>query len=60
MSYGWGTGLTNDLLDNVMIGDRWFGPMSLVVKPTRPTVGARQTLRQPGESDGTTRGRQAI
>jgi nicotinate phosphoribosyltransferase len=35
VSYGWGTGLTNDLLDNVMIGDRWFGPMSLVVKPTR-------------------------
>jgi nicotinate phosphoribosyltransferase len=35
LSYGWGTGLTNDLLDNVMIGDRWFGPMSLVVKPTR-------------------------
>jgi nicotinate phosphoribosyltransferase len=35
MSYGWGTGLTNDLLDNVMIGDRWFGPMSLVIKPTR-------------------------
>jgi nicotinate phosphoribosyltransferase len=34
MSYGWGTGLTNDLLENVMIGDRWFGPMSLVVKPT--------------------------
>jgi nicotinate phosphoribosyltransferase len=33
-SYGWGTGLTNDLLDNVMAGDRWFGPMSLVVKPT--------------------------
>jgi nicotinate phosphoribosyltransferase len=35
MSYGWGTGLTNDLLDGVMIGDRWFGPMSLVVKPVR-------------------------
>lgn len=35
VSYGWGTGLTNDLLDNVMIGDRWYGPMSLVVKPTR-------------------------
>ena len=35
MSYGWGTGLTNDLLDNVMIGDRWFGPLSLVVKATR-------------------------
>jgi nicotinate phosphoribosyltransferase len=35
MSYGWGTGLTNDLLDNVMIEGRWFGPMSLVVKPTR-------------------------
>ena len=34
-SYGWGTGLTNDLLDNVMAGDQWFGPMSLVVKPTR-------------------------
>ena len=34
-SYGWGTGLTNDLLDNVMVGDQWFGPMSLVVKPTR-------------------------
>jgi nicotinate phosphoribosyltransferase len=34
MTYGWGTGLTNDLLDNVMVGDRWFGPMSLVVKPT--------------------------
>ncbi len=35
MSYGWGTGLTNDLLDNVMIDGRWFGPMSLVIKPTR-------------------------
>jgi nicotinate phosphoribosyltransferase len=35
LSYGWGTGLTNDLLDNVMVGDRWFGPMSLVVKPIR-------------------------
>ena len=35
MTYGWGTGLTNDLLDGVMVGDRWFGPMSLVVKPTR-------------------------
>jgi nicotinate phosphoribosyltransferase len=35
LSYGWGTGLTNDLLDHVMIGGRWFGPMSLVVKPTR-------------------------
>ncbi len=35
LSYGWGTGLTNDLLGNVMIGDRWFGPMSLVIKPTR-------------------------
>jgi nicotinate phosphoribosyltransferase len=34
VSYGWGTGLTNDLLDDVMIGDRWFGPMSLVIKPT--------------------------
>jgi nicotinate phosphoribosyltransferase len=34
MSYGWGTGLTNDLLDNVMIDGRWFGPMSLVIKPT--------------------------
>jgi nicotinate phosphoribosyltransferase len=35
VSYGWGTGLTNDLLDSVMVGPRWFGPMSLVVKPTR-------------------------
>jgi nicotinate phosphoribosyltransferase len=35
VSYGWGTGLTNDLLDNVMVGDRWFGPMSLVIKPIR-------------------------
>jgi nicotinate phosphoribosyltransferase len=35
VSYGWGTGLTNDLLDNVMVDDRWFGPMSLVIKPTR-------------------------
>ena len=35
VSYGWGTGLTNDLLDDVMVGDRWFGAMSLVVKPTR-------------------------
>lgn len=35
MSYGWGTGLTNDLLDNTWVGDRWFGPMSLVVKPTQ-------------------------
>jgi nicotinate phosphoribosyltransferase len=34
VSYGWGTGLTNDLLDNVMVGNRWFGPMSLVIKPT--------------------------
>ena len=42
VSYGWGTGLTNDLLDNAMVGDRWFGPMSLVIKPThansRPLV----------------------
>ena len=35
VSYGWGTGLTNDLLDNVMIGDAWYGPVSLVVKPVR-------------------------
>jgi nicotinate phosphoribosyltransferase len=35
VSYGWGTGLTNDLLDNTMIGERWFGPLSLVIKPTR-------------------------
>ncbi len=35
MSYGWGTGLTNDLLPNTMMGERWFGPMSLVIKPTR-------------------------
>jgi nicotinate phosphoribosyltransferase len=35
MSYGWGTGLTNDLLDGIMVGGRWFGPMSLVVKPIR-------------------------
>ena len=35
LSYGWGTGLTNDLLDNVMVDGRWFGPMSLVVKPVR-------------------------
>ncbi len=35
VSHGWGTGLTNDLLDNAMVGDRWFGPMSLVLKPTR-------------------------
>jgi nicotinate phosphoribosyltransferase len=34
-TYGWGTGLTNDLMDSVMVGGRWFGPMSLVVKPTR-------------------------
>ena len=34
MSYGWGTGLTNDLLDNVAIDGRWYGPMSLVIKPT--------------------------
>jgi nicotinate phosphoribosyltransferase len=34
LTYGWGTGLTNDLLDDVMIGGRWFGPMSLVIKPT--------------------------
>ena len=34
MSYGWGTGLTNDLLDNVTIDGRWYGPMSLVIKPT--------------------------
>ena len=35
VSYGWGTGLTNDLLENAMVGNHWFGPMSLVVKPTR-------------------------
>jgi len=35
VSYGWGTGLTNDLLDTLMIGRHWFGPMSLVVKPIR-------------------------
>src|SRR5687767_7238648 len=35
VSYGWGTGLTNDLLDNVMGRNQWFGPMSLVVKPIR-------------------------
>ncbi len=35
LSFGWGTGLTNDLLDSVMVGDRWFGPLSLVVKPVR-------------------------
>jgi nicotinate phosphoribosyltransferase len=35
ITYGWGTGLTNDLLDNVMIGDAWYGPVSLVVKPIR-------------------------
>ncbi len=33
ISFGWGTGLTNDLLDNVMVGDTWWGPMSLVIKP---------------------------
>jgi nicotinate phosphoribosyltransferase len=33
VSYGWGTGLTNDLWDDVMVGNRWFGPMSLVLKP---------------------------
>jgi nicotinate phosphoribosyltransferase len=35
MSYGWGTGLTNDLLDGQMHGGRWFGPLSLVIKPVR-------------------------
>jgi nicotinate phosphoribosyltransferase len=35
VTYGWGTGLTNDLLANVMVGGRWFGPLSIVVKPTR-------------------------
>ena len=35
VSFGWGTGLTNDLLDNVMVGDTWWGPMSLVIKPIR-------------------------
>ena len=35
VSYGWGTGLTNDLLDNVMIDGAWLGPMSLVMKATR-------------------------
>jgi nicotinate phosphoribosyltransferase len=35
LSYGWGTGLTNDLLDNVMMDGAWFGPMSLVMKATR-------------------------
>jgi nicotinate phosphoribosyltransferase len=35
MTYGWGTGLTNDLMDGAMAGGRWFGPLSIVVKPTR-------------------------
>jgi nicotinate phosphoribosyltransferase len=35
VSFGWGTGLTNDFLDNVMVGETWWGPMSLVIKPTR-------------------------
>ena len=35
VSFGWGTGLTNNLLENVMVGDTWWGPMSLVIKPTR-------------------------
>lgn len=35
VSYGWGTGLTNDLLENVMSNGLWFGPLSLVVKPVR-------------------------
>jgi nicotinate phosphoribosyltransferase len=34
VSYGWGTGLTNDLFDEETIGGRWYGPMSLVIKPT--------------------------
>jgi nicotinate phosphoribosyltransferase len=33
MSYGWGTNLTNDLMDNVWRDDYWYGPLSLVVKP---------------------------
>jgi nicotinate phosphoribosyltransferase len=33
MSYGWGTNLTNDLFDSTWHGDRWYGPLSLVVKP---------------------------
>ena len=35
LTYGWGTGLTNDLLDRVMENERWFGPLSLVIKPVR-------------------------
>ncbi len=35
VSHGWGTGLTNDLLDNTVHDGLWFGPMSLVIKPTR-------------------------
>jgi nicotinate phosphoribosyltransferase len=35
VSFGWGTGLTNDLFDNVMVGETWWGPMSLVIKPIR-------------------------
>ena len=34
MSYGWGTNLTNDLFDNAWHGDLWYGPLSLVVKPS--------------------------
>jgi nicotinate phosphoribosyltransferase len=48
VSYGWGTGLTNDLLENAMIGDRWFGPMSLVVKPTHVNRERLEALRQSG------------
>jgi nicotinate phosphoribosyltransferase len=35
VSYGWGTGLTNDLLDNTQQHGQWFGPLSLVVKPVQ-------------------------
>lgn len=32
-AYGWGTGLTNDLLPNVWDKGCWYGPLSLVIKP---------------------------
>jgi nicotinate phosphoribosyltransferase len=35
VSFGWGTGLTNDFFDRGMVGDTWWGPMSMVIKPTR-------------------------
>ena len=64
-SYGWGTGLTNDLLDHVMIGGRWFGPLSLVVKPTHANGRGLVKLsdnpaKAIGESDDVARYKRAV